>query len=75
MQVLGRARFTVTSINIWGTISNQIKGIAGRSNKEFRIMKYFFPFDIYPPYLWRIQFLVRYSIFIRRFGGGFVFII
>ena len=34
MQVLGRERITVSSINISGTISNNIKGIAGRSNKE-----------------------------------------
>ena len=34
MQVLGSAIITVALINIWGVISNPIKGIAGRSNKE-----------------------------------------
>ncbi len=35
MQVLGCAIITVALINIWGAISNPIKGIAGRSNKEY----------------------------------------
>ncbi len=32
MQVLGGAIITVTLINIWGAVSNPIKGVAVRSN-------------------------------------------
>ncbi len=34
MQVLGLAMITVALSNIWGAISNPIKGLAGRSNKK-----------------------------------------
>ena len=39
------------------------------SNKEYRLMK--FPFDIYPPYLWRVLFLVHYSavLFLKSLQG------
>ena len=47
MHLLGRTRVALKFINHEGAISNQTIGIAGRSNKEFRIMK-FFPFDIHP---------------------------
>jgi hypothetical protein len=39
MQILGRAIIAVSFTDIWKAILNPIKGIAGRSNKEYRISK------------------------------------